>query len=162
MWRALLHHLYTHRVSSDPYSIHNYLSIYQNFTIAFCFCFISSSHHTLLYSTLHTRTHTRAHARTHTQTHARTHTHTHKFTKYYYIFTDLRVKNYGLMLTHTYTHTHTHIRSYTGTLVCNDPERKIVTILLTNRCYEDNSERSKQLIHLNRRLFNDAVVKALG
>lgn len=60
------------------------------------------------------------------------------------------------MCTRTYTH------SYTGTQVCNDPERKVITILLTNRCYKDDSQRSKELILLNRRLFNDAVVQVIG
>lgn len=52
--------------------------------------------------------------------------------------------------------------SYTGTQVCNDPERKVITILLTNRCYKNDSQRSKELILLNRRLFNDAVVQVIG
>ena len=51
--------------------------------------------------------------------------------------------------------------SYTGTQVCCDPERKIITILLTNRCYKDDSSRSKDLILLTRRLFNDAVAQVL-
>lgn len=47
--------------------------------------------------------------------------------------------------------------SYTGTQVCNDPERKIITILLTNRCYKDDSEDSKLKIAFTRRKFNNAV-----
>ena len=60
-----------------------------------------------------------------------------------------------------YTCAHTCAHSYTGTQVCNDPERKVVTILLTNRCYKNDSQRSKELILLNRRLFNDAVVQVI-
>jgi hypothetical protein len=29
---------------------------------------------------------------------------------------------------------------YTGTQVCGDPERGIVTVLLTNRCYPDKTK----------------------
>ena len=51
--------------------------------------------------------------------------------------------------------------SYTGTQVCCDPVRKVSTILLTNRCYKNDSIQSKELIALTRRLFNDAVVQVL-
>ena len=46
---------------------------------------------------------------------------------------------------------------YTGTEVCNDPVRKISTILLTNRCYPDDSSTSKEKIHRARQMFNNAV-----
>jgi hypothetical protein len=62
----------------------------------------------------------------------------------------------GGLSSSTFTHT-----GYTGTQVCCDPVRKIITILLTNRCYKNDSTRSKQLILLTRRLFNDAVVHVL-
>ncbi|KAL5477256.1 hypothetical protein EMCRGX_G024025 [Ephydatia muelleri] len=49
----------------------------------------------------------------------------------------------------TYTHT-----GYTGTQVCNDPERNIITILLTNRCYPNDPDT---LITQARIDFNNAV-----
>lgn len=51
--------------------------------------------------------------------------------------------------------------SYTGTQVCCDPVRRVITILLTNRCYKDDTAHTKELIALTRRLFNDAVVQVL-
>lgn len=53
------------------------------------------------------------------------------------------------------------LSSYTGTQVCCDPVRKVITILLTNRCYVNDSNRTKELILLTRRLYNDAVVHVL-
>ena len=47
--------------------------------------------------------------------------------------------------------------SYTGTQVCNDPERKVITILLTNRCYKNDTKESKLKIAETRRMFNSAV-----
>ena len=49
--------------------------------------------------------------------------------------------------------------SYTGTLVCADPVSGIVTVLLTNRVYPDDS--NLQGIHTIRQLFNNAVLKVL-
>lgn len=43
---------------------------------------------------------------------------------------------------------------YTGTQVCNDPERNIITILLTNRCYPNDPDT---LITQARIDFNNAV-----
>eukprot|EP00050_Salpingoeca_kvevrii_P022619 m.129202 g.129202 ORF g.129202 m.129202 type:complete len:387 (-) comp9765_c0_seq6:1445-2605(-) len=60
----------------------------------------------------------------------------------------------------TYTHT-----GYTGTEICNDPERKIITILLTNRVYPRADEESLEKIHTARQRFNNAVkgvLDALG
>ena len=53
------------------------------------------------------------------------------------------------------------VHSYTGTQVCCDPVGKVITILLTNRCYKTDSIHTKELIALTRRLFNDAVVQVL-
>ena len=46
---------------------------------------------------------------------------------------------------------------YTGTQVCNDPERKVITILLTNRCYKNDTRESGHKIAKTRRMFNSAV-----
>lgn len=51
----------------------------------------------------------------------------------------------------TWTHT-----GYTGTQVCGDPEREIVTILLTNRCYPYKTKTLPD-IHRARQRFNSAV-----
>ncbi len=49
------------------------------------------------------------------------------------------------------------LHRYTGTQVCNDPARKIITILLTNRCYKNDTRESKLKIAAARRNFNNAV-----
>lgn len=51
----------------------------------------------------------------------------------------------------TYTHT-----GYTGTETCNDPDRKLITILLTNRVYPGKTN-SADLIHQLRQAWNTAV-----
>lgn len=51
--------------------------------------------------------------------------------------------------------TYTHL-GYTGTETCNDPERKLITILLTNRVYPGKTN-SATLIHQLRQSFNTAV-----
>jgi CubicO group peptidase (beta-lactamase class C family) len=56
----------------------------------------------------------------------------------------------------TFTHT-----GYTGTQVCVDPTRNLITILLTNRCYPDDNAASHTAIHLARQQFNNAVMKAV-
>ncbi|EGD82667.1 hypothetical protein PTSG_03327 [Salpingoeca rosetta] len=52
----------------------------------------------------------------------------------------------------TFTHT-----GYTGTEVCNDPERGIITVLLTNRVYPKADDESEAKIHAYRQKFNNAV-----
>ena len=52
----------------------------------------------------------------------------------------------------TFTHT-----GYTGTQVCNDVERGLVTILLTNRVYPRADEASLGTIHVARQQFNTLV-----
>jgi len=54
----------------------------------------------------------------------------------------------------TWTHT-----GYTGTQICGDPVRKIVTVLLTNRCYPNKSKTLPD-IHRARKEFNNAVKAA--
>jgi CubicO group peptidase (beta-lactamase class C family) len=54
--------------------------------------------------------------------------------------------------------TYTHL-GYTGTETCNDPERKLITILLTNRVYPGKTN-SADLIHALRQSFNTAVQQA--
>lgn len=49
--------------------------------------------------------------------------------------------------------------SYTGTLVCADPVSGIVTVLLTNRVYPDDSNLKG--IHTIRQWFNNAVLEVL-
>ena len=51
---------------------------------------------------------------------------------------------------------------YTGTQVCNDPKRKVITILLTNRCYKNDTHDSKVQISELRKQFNTAVAEILG
>lgn len=51
----------------------------------------------------------------------------------------------------TFTHT-----GYTGTQICADKERGIITILLTNRCYPDKTRTSEGVKYL-RRNFSNAV-----
>lgn len=55
----------------------------------------------------------------------------------------------------TYTHT-----GYTGTELCNDPTRKLMTLLFTNRCYP-NKTGNLDRIHPVRQAFNDAVLAAI-
>eukprot|EP01043_Picozoa_sp_COSAG02_P002977 COSAG02_NODE_70_length_42239_cov_15.323090_14_plen_466_part_00 len=52
----------------------------------------------------------------------------------------------------TFTHT-----GYTGTQVCNDVERGLITILLTNRVYPRANEESLHTIHVARQEFNNLV-----
>ena len=52
----------------------------------------------------------------------------------------------------TFTHT-----GYTGTQVCNDVERGLTTILLTNRVYPRANEESLHTIHSARQEFNNLV-----
>lgn len=56
----------------------------------------------------------------------------------------------------TFTHT-----GYTGTQICADPTRGLLTILLTNRVYPRADDRSEAAIHSARIAFNDAVVRAV-
>lgn len=58
-------------------------------------------------------------------------------------------------LSHT-TFTHT---GYTGTQICADPERELITILLTNRVYPRADESSLEKIHQARQLFNNVVLE---
>jgi CubicO group peptidase (beta-lactamase class C family) len=52
----------------------------------------------------------------------------------------------------TFTHT-----GYTGTQLCGDIEREIITILLTNRCYPVKAAQM-DTIHTVRQEWNDAVL----
>lgn len=52
----------------------------------------------------------------------------------------------------TFTHT-----GYTGTQVCNDVERGLTTVLLTNRVYPHADEASLHTIHTARQEFNNIV-----
>jgi hypothetical protein len=56
----------------------------------------------------------------------------------------------------SFTHT-----GYTGTEICADPERGLITVLLTNRCFPDDSGASKSAIHAARQGFNNAVKDAV-
>ena len=58
----------------------------------------------------------------------------------------------GRMSAATFTHT-----GYTGTQICADPERELVTVLLTNRVYPRASNESIAAIHTARARFNRAV-----
>mmetsp|Transcript_37631 Transcript_37631/g.102138 ORF Transcript_37631/g.102138 Transcript_37631/m.102138 type:complete len:81 (-) Transcript_37631:140-382(-) len=58
----------------------------------------------------------------------------------------------GNLSSTTYTHT-----GYTGTEVCNDPERGIITVLFTNRVYPIADDTSSDKIHDARAAFNNAV-----
>ena len=62
----------------------------------------------------------------------------------------------GNLSARTFTHT-----GYTGTQICNDPERQIVTVLLTNRVYPSADDASEVRIHRLRQRFNDAVAAAV-
>ena len=59
----------------------------------------------------------------------------------------------GNLSSATYTHT-----GYTGTQVCNDPTRGLITVLLTNRVYPNASAESMAKIHTARQRFNNAVL----
>jgi len=59
----------------------------------------------------------------------------------------------GNLSSQTFTHT-----GYTGTQVCIDPVMQLITVLLTNRCYPDDSEASKSKIHTVRQNFNNAAI----
>jgi hypothetical protein len=52
----------------------------------------------------------------------------------------------------SFTHT-----GYTGTQVCNDVERGLTTVLLTNRVYPRADEESLHTIHSARQEFNNLV-----
>ena len=56
----------------------------------------------------------------------------------------------------TFTHT-----GYTGTQICADPGRELITVLLTNRVYPDADEMSLHKIHAARQAFNNAVKDAV-
>lgn len=60
----------------------------------------------------------------------------------------------GNMSTVTFTHT-----GYTGTQICADVSRGLVTILLTNRCYP-NKTGGLDTIHPTRQAWNNAIVAA--
>mmetsp|Transcript_27014 Transcript_27014/g.57268 ORF Transcript_27014/g.57268 Transcript_27014/m.57268 type:complete len:460 (-) Transcript_27014:48-1427(-) len=54
--------------------------------------------------------------------------------------------------------TWTHI-GYTGTQICGDPERQLITVFLTNRVYPF---AGNDQMHTYRQNFNNAVIEALG
>ncbi len=56
----------------------------------------------------------------------------------------------------TYTHT-----GYTGTEVCNDPTRQVITILFTNRVYP-NKTGNFGTIQTARQSFNNAVLSVVS
>lgn len=47
---------------------------------------------------------------------------------------------------------------FTGTMLCGDPDRKVITILLTNRVYPSASNFKIENV---RREFNNAIVSVL-
>jgi hypothetical protein len=51
----------------------------------------------------------------------------------------------------------TSAAGFTGTEVCADPERELITITLTNRVYPVASAESEDRIHAFRQAFNNAV-----
>ena len=61
-------------------------------------------------------------------------------------------KGCGNLSATTYTHT-----GYTGTQACNDIDRQLITVLLTNRVYPKADDASEHRIHLARQRFNNAV-----
>ena len=63
----------------------------------------------------------------------------------------------GALSDATFTHT-----GYTGTQICADPTRRLLTVLLTNRVYPRADDRSEAAIHSARIAFNDAVVRAVS
>ncbi|KJE90019.1 beta-lactamase [Capsaspora owczarzaki ATCC 30864] len=58
----------------------------------------------------------------------------------------------GALSPTTFTHT-----GYTGTQVCNDPELGFTTILLTNRCYPNDTAESMTQIAATRKAYSSAV-----
>lgn len=50
----------------------------------------------------------------------------------------------------------------TGTEVCNDPTRKVITVLLDNRCYPNKTGNLGPNIQHARRSFNNAVLAAVS
>lgn len=56
----------------------------------------------------------------------------------------------------TYTHT-----GYTGTELCNDPTRKLITILFTNRVYPNKTANMPE-IRSARQAFNNAVLAVVS
>lgn len=58
----------------------------------------------------------------------------------------------GNLSSTTYTHT-----GYTGTEICNDPDRQLTTVLLTNRCYPVKTGNLGVNIEHARQRFNNAV-----
>ena len=58
----------------------------------------------------------------------------------------------GNLSSAAWTHT-----GYTGTEVCVDPDRMLITILFTNRVYPAANEETKEKIHCARQRFNNAV-----
>jgi len=60
----------------------------------------------------------------------------------------------GNLSSSTFYHT-----GYTGTLMCVDPARNISTVLLTTRCYYNDTNSDE--IHALRQAFNNAVITAL-
>jgi hypothetical protein len=49
------------------------------------------------------------------------------------------------------------VHAPTQSQVCVDPERQLITVLLTNRVYPNASEASMAAIHWARQRFNNAV-----
>ena len=45
--------------------------------------------------------------------------------------------------------------------MCADPVRGVLTVLLTNRCFPDDSAASKAAVHGARQRFNNAVAAAV-
>ena len=56
----------------------------------------------------------------------------------------------------TFTHT-----GYTGTQICADPQRGLITVLLTNRVFPNADTSSLHKIHAARQAFNNAVKDAV-
>ena len=54
----------------------------------------------------------------------------------------------------------TRAAGYTGTQICADPVRGVISILLTNRCYPD--DKGLSVIATVRRAFSNAVLAALA
>ncbi len=54
------------------------------------------------------------------------------------------------------------LAGYTGTQVCNDPEKGIIAILLTNRVYPEASDASLNEIHQFRIMFSNLILDVLG
>ena len=62
----------------------------------------------------------------------------------------------GNMSAATFMHT-----GYTGTMVCADPEAKLISVLLTNRVYPRADAASERAISAARRAFSREVLKAV-